>query len=125
MLTAGSVGFLKGPFIQRLSSKLGGLLRETNAPFIGRVEMGVETSVYITEFAVIRVSDLNVKCGRKRNFLLYLLDVGTLHPLKLQRDLSGFCVSLAAIRLVTGAVILYTFLERCRFCLPAQVLTCM
>ena len=26
-----------------------------NAPFVGRVEKGVETSVYITEFAVIRV----------------------------------------------------------------------
>ena len=26
----------------------------TNAPFVGRVEKGVETSVYITEFAVIR-----------------------------------------------------------------------
>ena len=27
----------------------------TNAPFIDRVEKGVETSVYITEFAVIRI----------------------------------------------------------------------
>ena len=27
----------------------------TNAPFIGRVEQGVETSVYITELAVIRI----------------------------------------------------------------------
>ena len=27
----------------------------TNAPFIGRVEKGVETSVYITEFAVFRI----------------------------------------------------------------------
>ena len=27
----------------------------TNAPFIGKVEKGVETSVYITEFAVIRI----------------------------------------------------------------------
>ena len=27
----------------------------TNAPFVGRVEKGVETSVYITEFAVIRI----------------------------------------------------------------------
>ena len=27
----------------------------TTAPFIGRVEKGVETSVYITEIAVIRI----------------------------------------------------------------------
>ena len=31
----------------------------TNAPFIGRVEKGVETSVYITEFAVIRILALD------------------------------------------------------------------
>ena len=29
----------------------------TNTPFINRVEKGVETSVYITEFAVIRILD--------------------------------------------------------------------
>ena len=29
----------------------------TNAPFVGRVEKGVETSVYIKEFAVIRIPD--------------------------------------------------------------------
>ena len=29
----------------------------TNSPFIGRVEKGVETSAYITEFAVIRILD--------------------------------------------------------------------
>ena len=29
----------------------------TNAPFIGRVEKGVEMSVYITEFAVITILD--------------------------------------------------------------------
>ena len=27
----------------------------TNDPFVGRVEKGVETSVYITEFNVIRI----------------------------------------------------------------------
>ena len=27
----------------------------TNAPFIGRVEKGVETSVYVTEFVVTRI----------------------------------------------------------------------
>ena len=36
---------------------------ETNAPFIGRVEKGVETSVYITEFAVIRIRANNVVLG--------------------------------------------------------------
>ena len=30
---------------------------QTNAPFIGRVKKGVEMSVYITEFAVIRILD--------------------------------------------------------------------
>ena len=28
---------------------------ETNAPFIGRVDKGVETSLHITEFAAIRI----------------------------------------------------------------------
>ena len=31
----------------------------TNAPFIGRVEKGVATSVYVTEFAVIRILGLS------------------------------------------------------------------
>ena len=38
----------------------------TNAPFIGRVEKGVERSVYITEFAVIRILEIksspNIVC---------------------------------------------------------------
>ena len=37
----------------------------TNAPFIRGVEKGVETSIYITEFAVIRILSLDARavCG--------------------------------------------------------------
>ena len=49
---------------------------ETNAPFVGRVKKGDETSVYITEFAIIRI--LDVACSR--------LGVGNVHQLCTNRD---------------------------------------
>ena len=52
----------------------------TEARFIGRVENGVETSVHITEFAVIRIPGFNRILGfHERPFSLDIVTAFNMH----------------------------------------------